>query len=286
MSSLEQLWLRWLSSGRVAVAITLAMTTAGQSADVVYPELPVVNCTVVCYRPFDPRNPTVTVVYSNASTNATVSVEIPADSGERRLLGPGADFDGERGDLAHRDYDERYGDLIPTVYEIVPAGRAFSVNYSLGDRFNIPLGWSKLGVRPVHQYQYAEHSFEFDRSGNLVRTELLRQRDIARVRAGRDRVLEGRARWDAMRRTGTPHRVRSNTIGTNVGVSVAVAPAVKSGPSEDRASRKSRSDRVGPQTVHFSGRVFVVVLLGVIAVGALVSAFRRRHGGNPRTMGT
>lgn len=135
MSSLERHGLRWLSSGRVAGAITLAMTTAGRSADVVYPELPVVNCTVVCCRPFDPRNPTVTVVYSNASTNATVTVEIPANRGERRLFGPGADFDGEPGDLAHRDYDERYGDLIPTVYEVVPAGRAFAVNYSLGDRF-------------------------------------------------------------------------------------------------------------------------------------------------------
>lgn len=135
-----------------------------------------------------------------------------------------------------------------------------------------------MSVRPVHQYQYAEHSFEFDRSGNLVRTQLLRQRDIAHVRADRDRVLEGRARWEAMRRTGTPHRVRSNPMSANGGVSAVVAPAVKSGPPEDRANSISRSARVSPQTVHFSGRVFAVVLLALMAVGTLVTALRRRHG--------
>lgn len=262
------------------IAIVLALTASVRSDDTDHRELPTVNCTVSCGRAFSPTDPIVTVVYSNASKGASVSVIIPSGDGERRLIGPGVEFDGVRGELADRDYDNKYGDIIPTKYEVVPAGRSCAVTYRLADRYRIPKVWTNMEVLAVHSYQNIEYVFVFDRAGLLVRTDLLRRIDRAEVLADRDRVLEGRARWEAMRRTGTPHRVRSNPMNTNVGVLATVAPAVRSGPPEDRANSILRSARVSPRTIHFSGQIFAMVLLALIAVGALVTALRRRHGAN------
>jgi hypothetical protein len=241
-----------------------------------------VNCRVACEVPFDPDDTQVTVVYLNASGNASAYMTVPADEGERRLWGPGVAFDGQEGVYNDPMYIERHGDRIPTAFATILPGRTCSVRYRISDRFQIPKSWTNLSVRAVHEYQCDEYQFEFDRVGLLVQTTLLRRIDRAEVLAGRDRVLDGRARWEAMRRTGTPHRVRSHATGTNVGVSAVVAPAVKSGPPEDRAESVSRSDCASPRTVHFSGRIFGVVLLSSIAGGALVMVRGRRHGQRAR----
>lgn len=273
--------LRW--PGCIGIAIVLSFTLIGRYAGGVHPELPVVHCTVICDSPFDPNAPVVTVVYSNASTSAAIAVTIPADAGERRLWGPGVGFDNREGIYIDPVYIERNGDRMPTRDESILPGRICTATFTLGDRFRIPRNWTTLSVRPVHEYQYSEYLFHFDRSGTLVRTELMRHIDMAKVRADRDRFLDARARAKAMWQTGMPHEARSglrgaDVIATNmdtVAERAKTAAAEKSpGSTERRAAHMAASSSISGKT-RFDGMVFLWILLGVMVAGGFVAAIRR-----------
>ena len=130
----------------------LPSTSRGDATDSA--RLPIVHCTVTCGEHFVANDPTVWVVYSNASTSVSVGVTVPSSDVERRLWGPGIGFDGGDADYADQGFIERYGDHLPTRTVALSAGDTCRVEYRVRDRYRVPSCWTNLEVRPGHSRQY------------------------------------------------------------------------------------------------------------------------------------
>jgi hypothetical protein len=145
---------------------------------------------------FDPKDPYVTVVYSNTSDRCPAYEYVPVRDHERAGLGPVIAFDGCGAERIDPELS-----VEPIGQVEIPPLMAASVTYRVLDKYRVPLQWERIVVSPGSKNAVQYRWFEFDRTGGLASNGVGggRSYDEMLARGWRDPVFREHIRSDIRR---------------------------------------------------------------------------------------